>query len=174
MQDKDLIRAAKFGDKNALSELVEKYYEEVYAFLFRRLGGRPVAEDLTHETFIKFIENLPCYKENNKLKAYIFTIAYNLSNDYFRKIKKEASLQIEESEESIYMTEDIVLKREKLAAVKQAIELLPKQQRDVIILRYYHDMKISEISYVTATPVSTVKTRLRRGQKALQVKLKGV
>lgn len=82
MQDKDLIRAAKFGDKNTLSELVEKYYDKVYALLFRRLGGRSAAEDLTQETFIRFIENLPHYKEKNKLKAYIFTVAYNLSNDY--------------------------------------------------------------------------------------------
>lgn len=174
MQDKDLIRAAKFGDKAALSELVEKYYDEVYSFLFRRLSGSSAAEDLTHETFIRFIENLPYYKENNKLKAYIFTIAYNLSNDYFRKNKREASLQIEKSDESIAETVDEVLKAEKEMAVKKAIESLTEQQRDVVILRYYHDMKIAQIAYVTATPVSTVKTRLRRAQKALEIELKGV
>lgn len=174
MQDKDLIRAAKFGDKNALSELVEKYYDEVYAFLFRRLGGRSAAEDLTQETFIRFIENLPHYKEKNKLKACIFTVAYNLSNDYFRKIKRETSLQDKELEDSINVTEETVLKSEKAVVVKQAIESLPKAQMDVIILRYYHDMKISQIAAVTAVPVSTVKTKLRRAQKALADKLKGV
>lgn len=174
MQDKDLIRAAKFGDKNALSELVEKYYDEVYAFLFRRLGGRSAAEDLTQETFIRFIENLPHYKEKNKLKACIFTVAYNLSNDYFRKIKRETSLQDKELEDSINVTEETVLKSEKAVVVKQAIESLPKAQMDVIILRYYHDMKISQIAAVTAVPVFTVKTKLRRAQKALADKLKGV
>ncbi|MBQ7295110.1 MAG: RNA polymerase sigma factor [Clostridia bacterium] len=167
MDEKELVQRAKIGDKEALSELIEIYYDEVYSFLYRRMGNKAAAEDVTQDTFIKFIKNLPYYKEKNKLKSFLFTIAINTSNDFFRRHKQETSLHsLDNVGEEI--TEDETLQKEKALIVRQAVLSLPEVQRDVIILRFYHDLKIKEIASVQKVPIPTVKTRLRRALKALK------
>ena len=171
MDEKELVQRAKIGDKEALNELIERYYDEVYRFLYRRMGNKAAAEDVTQDTFIKFIKNLPYYKEKNKLKSFLFTIAINTSNDFFRRHKQETSLLSldnvsEETTEEV--TEDEILQKEEAVIVCQAVLSLPDIQRDVIILRFYHDLKIKEIASVLKIPIPTVKTRLRRALKALK------
>lgn len=167
MDEKELVCRAKLGDKEALNEIVDMYYDEIYRFLYRRMGNKAAAEDVTQDTFIKFIKNLPYYKEKNKLKSFLFTIAINTSNDYFRRYKQELFfLTLDNIGEEI--TEDKTLQKEDALIVREAVLSLPDIQRDVIILRFYHDLKIKEIASVQEVPVPTVKTRLRRALKALK------
>lgn len=167
MDEKELVCRAKLGDKEALNEIVDIYYDEIYRFLYRRMGNKAAAEDVTQDTFIKFIKNLPYYKEKNKLKSFLFTIAINTSNDYFRRYKQELFfLTLDNIGEEI--TEDKTLQKEDALIVREAVLSLPDIQRDVIILRFYHDLKIKEIASVQKVPVPTVKTRLRRALKALK------
>lgn len=167
MDEKELVYRAKLGDKEALNEIIEIYYDEIYKFLYRRMGNKAAAEDVTQDTFIKFIKNLPYYKEKNKLKSLLFTIAINTSNDFFRRYKQDLSfLTLDNIGEEI--TEDETLQKEETLIVRQAVLSLPDVQRDVIILRFYHDLKIKEIASVQKVPVPTVKTRLRRALKALK------
>lgn len=167
MDEKELVCRAKLGDKEALNEIVDVYYDEIYRFLYRRMGNKAAAEDVTQDTFIKFIKNLPYYKEKNKLKSFLFTIAINTSNDYFRRYKQDLFfLTLDNIGEEI--TEDKTLQKEDALIVQEAVLSLPDIQRDVIILRFYHDLKIKEIASVQKVPVPTVKTRLRRALKALK------
>lgn len=167
MDEKELVCRAKIGDKKALNELIEIYYAEVYRFLYRRMGNKATAEDVAQDTFIKFIKNLPYYKEKNKLKSFLFTIAINTSNDFFRRHKQETSLlPLDNVGEEI--TEDETLQKEEALIVRQAVLSLPDVQRDVIILRFYHELKIKEIASIQKVPIPTVKTRLRRALKALK------
>ena len=145
MDEKELVCRAKFGDKEALNKIVDMYYDDIYKFLYRRMGNKAAAEDVTQDTFIKFIKNLPYYKEKNKLKSFLFTIAINSSNDFFRRHKQETSLLSldnvgdEITEEG---TEDEILQKEEALIVRKAVLSLPNVQRDVIILRFYHNLKI--------------------------------
>lgn len=171
MDEIELVCRAKLGDKEALNEIVDMHYDEIYKFIYRRMGNKAAAEDVTQDTFIKFIKNLPYYKEKNKLKSFLFTIAINTSNDFFRRHKQETSLLSldnvsEETTEEV--TEDEILQKEEAVIVRQAVLSLPDIQRDVIILRFYHDLKIKEIASVLKIPIPTVKTRLRRALKALK------
>ncbi len=167
MDEKELIQKAKIGDKEALNEIIEIYYDEIYKFLYRRMGNKAAAEDVTQDTFIKFIKNLPYYKEKNKLKSFLFTIAINTSNDFFRRHKQETSLlSLDNAGDEI--TKDETEQKEEALIVRQAVLSLPDVQRDVIILRFYHDLKIKEIASVQKVPIPTVKTRLRRALKALK------
>lgn len=167
MDEKELVCRAKIGDKEALNELVEIYYDDIYSFLYRRMGNKTAAEDVTQDTFIKFIKNLPYYKEKNKLKSFLFTIAINTSNDFFRRHKQDISLlSLDNVGEEI--TENETLRKEEALIMRQALLSIPDVQRDVIILRFYHDLKIKEIASVQKVPIPTVKTRLRRALKALK------
>ncbi len=69
MRDRELVQQAKYGDKEALSQIVRRYYNEIYLFIYRRLGDSYSAEDITQEVFLKFTQCLPQYKEKDKLKA---------------------------------------------------------------------------------------------------------
>ncbi len=169
LRDKELVQQAKFGDKDALSQIVKQYYNDVYLFLYRRLGDSYSAEDITQEVFLKFTQSLQQYKEKDKLKSYLLSIAINCSNDYYRKSKREVlSDEVEMSGETLNVDSDI------RDCIKSALMKLPEEQRNVIILRYYHDMKIKEISHVINCSQSTVKSRLYRGEKQLKEILKGV
>ena len=171
MDEKELVCRAKLGDKEALNKIIDMYYDDIYKFLYRRMGNKSAAEDVSQDTFIKFIKNLPYYKEKNKLKSFLFTIAINSSNDFFRRHKQETSLLSldnvgdEITEES---PEDEILQKEEAFIVRKAVLSLPDVQRDVIILRFYHNLKIKEIASVQKVSVPTVKTRLRRALKALK------
>ncbi len=171
MDEKELVCRAKIGDKEALNELIEIYYADVYSFLYRRMSNKAAAEDVTQDTFIKFIKNLPYYKEKNKLKSFLFTIAINASNDFFRRHKQETSLlSLDDAGKEITeeVTENEIIQKEEALKVRKAVLSLPDIQRDVIILRFYHEFKIKEIASIQKVPVPTVKTRLRRALKALK------
>ena len=170
MKEKELIYRAKCGDKSALGEIIEKYYSDIYCFLCRRIGDKNYAEDLTQDVFLKFSVSLPQYKEQNKLKSYLFAIAVNSSNDYFRNNKDEP---VENNLENVSNKSQFEKELEKAQTVKNAVMSLSPKQRDVVILRYYHDMKIKEIAEALSIPQSTVKTRLYRGEKNLKTLLKG-
>lgn len=162
MRDKELVCRAKSGDREAMNTLIEEYYDEIYRFLYRRMGEKTAAEDAAQNTFLKFIENLSHYKENGKLKSYLFTVAVNVSNDYFRERKKETELTGVPCNEEASAENDFE-NREKALLVREAVLSLPEKQRDAVILKYYHGMKLTEIADVQKVPVATVKTRLRRG-----------
>ncbi len=167
MDEKGLIRRAQFGDKKALDDIIEIYYDEVYSFLYRRTGDKSAAEDIAQSTFIKFIERLPYYKEKSKLKGFIFTIAINTANDYHRAKKREPFLRYE-NENYGETAQDSLENKEKAFLVRKAIISLPDVQRDVLIMRFYHDMKIKEIASIQKVPISTVKTRLKRAINTLK------
>ena len=170
MRDKELVQQAKYGDKEALSQIVRRYYNEVYLFIYRRLGDSYSAEDITQEVFLKFTQCLPQYKEKDKLKSYLLSIAINCSNDHYRKTKREVL------DENIEITEETAVHfdTDMRECIKSALLQLPDEQRNVIILRYYHDLKIREIARVTGCSQSTVKSRLYRGENQLKEILKGV
>lgn len=170
MKEKELIYRAKCGNKDALGEIIEKYYSDIYSFLCRRIGDKSYAEDLTQDVFLKFSVSLPQYKEQNKLKSYLFAIAVNSSNDYFRRNKEEL---VENNFDYISYKTQFEKELEKAQAVKNAVMSLSPKQRDVVVLRYYHDMKIKEIAEVLGIPQATVKTQLYRGEKNLKNLLKG-
>lgn len=167
MDEKELVCRAKIGDKEAINELIEIHYDEVYSFLYRRMGNQAAAEDVTQDTFIKFIKNLPYYKERNKLKSFLFTVAINASNDFFRRHKQETSLLPLDNVGEEF-AENKALQKEKEVIVRQAVLSLPDVQRDVIILKFYHDLKIKEIASIQKVPIPTVKTRLRRALRELK------
>lgn len=174
VDEREQINRIKRGDARELDNLIRQYYDEIYRFLCRRIGNIVSAQDVTQEVFLKFVRALPTYKPNGKLRAYLFTIAVNSSNDYFRSSHRDFSLQdICERESGDISPEEQAEKDSDREAVRKAVLNLPVHQRDAVILRFYHDMSIKEIALVTGAPSATVKTRLHRGTKELQNLLKG-
>lgn len=152
------------GKALAAEAVVSEYYDEIYKFICRRVGSRTDAQDLTQEVFLKFIYSLPSYRECGKLKSYLFKLAVNTVNDFFRK--NGAAVFVDVTDEipdfSPSPLTDITF-RDDARQAYETLKALPSFQADVIILRIYHNFSFKEIAKATGCTVPTAKSRYRQG-----------
>ena len=170
MKDNILITRAKHGDQSALEELIRHWYQPIYKYLVRKTGNTCIASDLTQETFLKMIRYIGQYKEMQKFKAWLFQIARNVCYDGFRREKEIPSGISKEfvRGESLETPEKYMQAKQMSERVRDALSQLPDMQRDVLILRFYHELKIKEIAQITNTVNATVKSRLRQGMEKMK------
>lgn len=170
MKDAEIITRIKQGERELLNILIERYYDQIFKFCYYRTGDEALAYDCTQETFLRMIRYMESYMEKNRFKPYIFQIARNACNDGLRKRgtlledEQAAMDSLASSAEGGSMETQI----ETADIVKRALSALPDIQREVIILRFYNDLKISQIAKITGVSIPTVKSRLRQGKEKLQ------
>lgn len=164
MKEKEIIRRIRQGEKELFEDLAKEYYQEIYHFCFYKTGDAESAWDCTQETFLHVIRFLEGYTERNHFRAWIFGIARNVCNDFFRSRKH---VIVEEAPEE-GKEEEGFRRAELQDSVQSALNRLPEMQKDVIILRFYHDMKVKEIAAVVGAGVPTVKSRLRQGMEKMK------
>ena len=162
--DSILIEEYRRGDKNAFAELFKKYKNTVYNFIFRLVGNPDIAEDLLENTFIKMIKSLDKYKERNKFKQWLFTIANSVTMDYLRKKKREYIVDpIEEWMElsDASPSPQFLLEQKEMAnLIENKISNLPPKQKQVFIMRQESDLTFKEIAEILECPISTVLSRM--------------
>ena len=164
MTDKELIRKVHNGNKEALSIIIDKYYDEIYRFCFYLTGYETDSYDITQEVFLKFIRYVDSYQYRN-LKGYLLIIARNLCYDFFRH--KKDCIQIEEIAET--GKDDMQIKSiENGLLIEQALLKISAEQREVIILKIYEEFKFTEIAKMLGVNLSTVKSRYHLGLKKLR------
>lgn len=174
--DDELIREILKGSQAAMEVLVKKYYKAIYAYVYRNIGEYHTAYDITQEIFIKMMKNIKSYHEQGKFKNWLMKIAMNACGDYYRsasykrlKVQEQLDEDTAEEEGSVLDMLERNLERQR---VKEAVLELPDYQRDSLILKYYHDMKIKDIAQVTGAREASVKSRLRQGMEKLRNILK--
>ncbi|RSD26831.1 RNA polymerase sigma factor [Mesobacillus subterraneus] len=175
MTDQELIAEILRGSRSSQEVLVRRHYKLVYSFIYRMTGEKEIALDLTQEVFIKILNNLGKYKGSGEFKSWCLTIASNHAKDYFKSKAHQNSRHTYELHEHDAKTDksvsSIFEKNEKRKEIKEALDILPDFQREAILLKYYNDMKISEIARVTNATESTVKSRLKQGLGKLKLYL---
>jgi len=170
--DDELVREITDGNPQAMEQLVQKHYKQIFAYVYRTVGDYHLAYDLTQEVFIKMMQSIERYKGKGKFSHWLMTIAVNHCRDffrskYFRQKKQEQELlqYIADPTETVW---DKVSTEWKSDRIKKAIEELPLFQKEPIILRFYHDYKMKEIAKITKSNESTVKSRIRQGTTKLK------
>ncbi len=118
---------------------------------------------------MKLLENIHAVRMPRKFQNYLLTIAANTCNNYFKKAKPlytdlSAFDMTDETESAL----EKMVQNENAAEVRRALHTLPDYQKEVIILRYYHDLKIREIAKITKSNIPTVKSRLRQGLQKMR------
>ncbi len=167
--DKDflLIFKMKQGNEQAFDQFVRKYYEEILTYCRYHCLDTEYAEDLTQETFLKFFTNLSGYQYKGKTKNYLYTIAGNLCKNFYKK-KKDILVEgkILEGNAVPHMGAlDLVMDR---IVIEEAMKALSEEFREVIILYYFQECKLSEIAGILRIGLPLVKYRLRQGKKQLE------
>lgn len=160
MKEKRLIMRAQAGQQDALEELIRSYYQPIYKFFVRKTSQPQTALDLTQDTFCKLVEHLSDYVPYRDFKAYLYTIAYHICIDYF---KKKKDILLADDRAFLFQQAPMEEKSEQHYQMKQVLAQLPEKQRDCIILYYYQQLTYRQIAVILAIPESTVKTRVRSG-----------
>lgn len=154
--------------QKTVEEVVRDYYPQVYRLLYSMCRDQPLSQDLSQETFLRWIEHTEKYQEQGKLKFYLFRIAVNLLRDEQRKKKpEEVYEECSDADRSMdgalwfYRNEDVKI-------LNSWIEQLPAPLREVIILRNLQEMTFAQTAEVLQIPVSTVKSRYKKALSRLR------
>jgi len=159
------------GDENALAILVTRHQSKIYGYIYSKVSDRDVTEDIFQETFFKVIHTLKTkkyYSEEGKFLSWVMRIASNLIIDKFRNDKK-MPLKRDTDDLSVFSTirdssmniENRLIKRQVEIDLKNIIDALPHDQKEVVMMRYYLDMSFKEISDITGVSVNTTLGRMR-------------
>ena len=171
LTDQELIRQYMNGCEPAFQHLVERHKDKIYTAIYLKVRDAYLAEDIFQESFIKAIEFVRCgkYKDDNKFGAWVGRIAYNLCMDYFRKNKRTPTVVGDSDELFRHIPFDQRLPDEHLDVMqaenrlKGLVDLLPEEQREVILLRHYFDFSFKERAEQMDCSISTCLARARYG-----------
>jgi len=168
--DSELVSLYITGNEKAFEILVNRHKNRVFTSIMLIVKNQDVAEDLLQDSFIKAIHTMKGgrYNEEGKFSSWISRIAHNLAIDYFRKEKRNPTIQLEDNIKafnSLSYAEDsaeaLQIKEETFARLKAMIDLLPENQKEVLIMRHYADMSFQEIADATGVSINTALGRMR-------------
>lgn len=166
-----LIEAAR-SDPEAFAEVVLRYQDRLYNYLYRMTGSREDAQDLTQEAFVRAYRALPRFNLEAPFRPWLYKIATNLAINHLKG--RKPSIVLEEyvpSPPNEYSPERQVEAAETQRLVSQAIAQLPEHYRSVVLLRHVEELSYEEIARTLDLPLGTAKVRLHRARAALQEKL---
>uniref|UniRef100_I5AR95 RNA polymerase sigma factor, sigma-70 family n=1 Tax=Eubacterium cellulosolvens (strain ATCC 43171 / JCM 9499 / 6) TaxID=633697 RepID=I5AR95_EUBC6 len=167
-----LIHSVKGGDTKAAETIIRKYYSKVFDYCKYHSADIHTAEDITQEVFLIFLKEIYGYKHHGKLLNYLYTIARNKCIDEKKKrhnadLSTECIVQVMESEATVLKNEiDHLL-------LKEAVDELPEEIREVVVLYYYLDIKQKEVANICGIGLPLVKYRLKQGKAMLKKYMEG-
>lgn len=159
--------------EHVIEQLMTLYTEKVYLLAFSFVKDQGLAEDISQEVFLKAYKYLDRFRGEASIKSWIYRITVNTAKDFltkkgFKQLLLHNSFlenfKKDKSSEAIYLEAD---RNEKLIL---SILALPAKYREVIVLHYFHDLKVNEVAAALEIKQNTVKTRLARGRKLLKQK----
>lgn len=172
LTDQQLVHLYVNGDAEALSAIVTRYKDKIYTSIYLLVKDKYLAEDIFQDVFIRVIDTLKSgrYVDEGKFLPWAMRIAHNLCVDHFRKVKRTPNIKNSEDRdifESLNFSEagadQRMMNGQSHDKVRKMIDLLPEDQREVIILRHYADLSFKEISQLTNCSINTALGRMRYG-----------
>lgn len=170
ISDQSLVKQYIQGNESCLEMLIKRHKDRLFTTIILIVKDSYIAEDIFQETFIKIIKNLKAgkYNEEGKFLPWAARIARNMAIDYFRKTKRMPTIT-DSSGQDVFRTikiktenrEQQIIRSEKESLVRAAIEKLPAEQRQVLILRHYGDLSFKEIAKMTDVSINTALGRMR-------------
>ena len=185
--DMTLVDRCRRNDAAAFDEVIGRYKTKLYNYIYRMVGSRDDAEDLTQEVFVRMFTSLDTFRRQSSLHTWLFRIAGNLCVDHFRRGKKARghaySLDEPHQGDGGEGGRDVpdttfephrLLERQELGEqIQQALGQLPEKLRAVLILHDIEDLPYEEIARIVGCPLGTVKSRLFHARQQLRHRLSG-
>ncbi|MDX2001598.1 MAG: sigma-70 family RNA polymerase sigma factor [Chitinophagales bacterium] len=168
--DKQLINQYINGNEAALHALINRHQEKVFTSIMMFVKDKYLAEDIFQDTFIKVVNTLRSgtYKEEGKFAPWVMRISYNLCVDHFRKVKRNPTITNSDGFDIFDVlqfadenAEDKITREETHDKIRQLVDQLPHEQREVVIMRHYNDLSFKEIADLTGVSINTALGRMR-------------
>ena len=172
LTDQQLIHLYVDGDSDAFSTIVLRYKEKIFTSIYLLVKDRYLAEDFFQEVFIKVIDTLRAgkYTDEGKFLPWAMRIAHNMCVDHFRKVKRTPTIKTSDDKDIFEVlnffepgADQKMMANQSHDRVRRLVDMLPEDQREVIILRHYADLSFKEISALTNCSINTALGRMRYG-----------
>lgn len=171
LSDQLLLNSYLSGDQSAISQLIERHSRRVREYIRMMVKDNDVADDIFQETFIKAVRVIDegRYTDNGKFLSWILRIAHNQVIDYFRSRKQQKLVTEADAGYNVLGTlrfaehtiEDDMVSAQISSDVRHLVEMLPDEQREVVMLRYYSGLSFKEIAEQTDVSINTALGRMR-------------
>ncbi len=170
--DTKLIMAFQDGDTGAFETLIYRYKDKIFSSIFFLVKDSYLAEDLFQDVFIKIIDTLKNkqYTEEGKFLPWALRISHNLCVDHFRKVKRTPTIRTADNRdifEVLQLSEEgpesKIMIGQSHERVRKMLNLLPEEQREIIVLRHFANLSFKEIAIITNCSINTALGRMRYG-----------
>jgi len=184
-QDADMLKRLHDGDRTAMAELYDRYFDRVYSLVFNQVDrNRDVAEDIVQETFLAALKSAKGFKGRSSAYTWLCSIAYHKVADHYRRQSRErkrmvSGVDVDTVDDSENpgrqpQPDSLIESAETRQVVNEALSKLPWDYRQVLILKYVEELSVQEISQIMDRSPKSIEGLLTRSRKALQTQLAGL
>jgi RNA polymerase sigma-70 factor (ECF subfamily) len=172
LNDNELIVLFQQGNTRAFDALIDRHQERIYNAILFMVKDSYLAEDLIQDIFIKIINNLKQnkYNDEGKFLPWALRIAHNFCVDHFRKVKRTPTIKTSDDQDlfeiikhSDHPADYKMTRSQTHRNIQELVDLLPEEQREIIVLRHYANLSFKEIAQMTNCSINTALGRMRYG-----------
>lgn len=181
INDIEIINRVIEGDKEAFSQIVKKYQNMVFKYVYYQFNNYDEALDITQDIFITVMEALQSFRQESKFSTWLYSIMVNHCKNYRKKMNRYStvSLKVTKGEDEVDLQlqdyrekpEDKIVNEDSIRIIKEEIEKLPEDFKDILTLRDIDGLSYNEISEILGINLSNVKVRIHRGREYLKNRL---
>lgn len=183
-RDADMLKRLHDGDRTAMAELYDRYFDRVYSLVFNQVDrNRDVAEDIVQETFLAALKSAKGFKGRSSAYTWLCSIAYHKVADHYRRQSRERkrmvsgvdvdTIDVSENPGRQPQPDSLIESAETRQVVNEALSKLPWDYRQVLILKYVEELSVQEISQIMDRSPKSIEGLLTRSRRALQTQLGG-
>lgn len=180
--DAGLVEECRQGDSTAFDELVRRYKDRIFNVVFRFLGNREDALDVTQEAFVRAYRGIREFKGAAKVYTWLYSIAANLARNHLRDTSRKGrgkGVSLDDAPQAVHEAvaarqdpSSLLADREMDGLLQKCLEEVPDHYRLAFVLRTFEDLSYEEIANIMGCPVGTVKSRLNQARRMLLDRLK--
>ena len=181
ISDEELMKRYCDGDTVAFEQLYQRHRGGLYRYFLRQCKAPEIAEELYQDVWLKIVNARTQYEVNAKFSTYLYRVAHNRLIDYFRHLSSsQHKLRVDDSEYAIEQAQasesevDFIDAENLNQKLKQAVTMLPHEQREVFLMQQEGHLTLADIAEITETSRETVKSRLRYAMNKLREQLGGL
>lgn len=164
MTDEQLMEAVKNGDLQQASVLYTRYHKRIYNFLVRMTFDKEHGADLTQNVFLRLLKYRNSYKPGNNFQSWLFQMARNAFADHYQNQKKKSGqfVDIDRIGDGAVDAQDGMEQEEKENLLRRSLAKLTDDQRELLVLTRFQQMKYEEVAVIMDTTVANIKVKVHR------------
>jgi RNA polymerase sigma-70 factor, ECF subfamily len=171
IDEKIVLEKCRQGDPDAIRRIYQAYADDLVTLAMNLLGDGHAAEDVVQDVFIRFVQSVPRIRQEGKLKSYLASCVANRARDLYRTRLRQSTVNLDDTQwlaSKDHGPVRLLENHEHMAAIGQAVEKLPYEQRETVMLRLQGELTFRQIACLQGVSIKTVLSRYRYGLEKLR------